>query len=293
MLGKRVERKFGWDCHGLPAEMAAEKELGISCRTPIQDFGIENFNDICRTSVMQFSSKWEEYVLRQGRWVDFKNSYKTMDKPFMESVIWAFSQLYKKGLVYESLKVVPYSFACQTPFSNFETRLDNSYRQKTSKAVTVAFELLDNIFGDGKKCYLVAWTTTPWTLPSNLLLAVNTGLKYKAIEKEGSYYIAGEFFYKDEDGRPFEIEKILNIGYKPLFPYFQNEKNAFFVVNADFVTKVKVQELYILLLVLVKTILRLQKFTAQKLYALLMHLVDLQIKCQILLVKMYSIQMMR
>ncbi|MFP3025575.1 MAG: class I tRNA ligase family protein, partial [Wolbachia sp.] len=121
---------------------------------------------------------------RQARWVDFHNDYKTMDKSFMESVMWAFKQLYDKGLVYESVRVVPYSWACETPLSNFETRLDNAYREKTSKAVTVAFELLENpqqFKSVKQKCKLLAWTTTPWTLPSNLALAIGKDIKYCAV----------------------------------------------------------------------------------------------------------------
>ncbi|NSX83116.1 isoleucine--tRNA ligase [Wolbachia endosymbiont of Atemnus politus] len=181
MRQKRVERRFGWDCHGLPAEMGAEKELGISGRTEIEKFGIEKFNNHCSTSVMKFSSEWEKYVNRQARWVDFHNDYKTMDKSFMESVMWAFKQLYDKGLVYESVRVVPYSWACETPLSNFETRLDNAYREKTSKAVTVAFELLENPQQFKQKCKLLAWTTTPWTLPSNLALAIGRDIEYCAV----------------------------------------------------------------------------------------------------------------
>ncbi|QIT35923.1 class I tRNA ligase family protein [Wolbachia endosymbiont of Brugia pahangi] len=186
MLQKKVERRFGWDCHGLPAEMGAEKELGISGRTEIEKFGIEKFNNYCRTSVMKFSSEWEKYVNRQARWVDFHNDYKTMDRSFMESVIWAFKQLYDKGLVYESVRVVPYSWACETPLSNFETRLDTAYRKKTSKAVTVAFELLENPQQFKQKCKLLAWTTTPWTLPSNLALAIGKDIEYCTVSVHSS-----------------------------------------------------------------------------------------------------------
>ncbi|QKX02034.1 isoleucine--tRNA ligase [Wolbachia endosymbiont of Dirofilaria (Dirofilaria) immitis] len=181
MLQKRVERRFGWDCHGLPAEMGAEKELGISGRTEIEKFGIEKFNNHCRASVMRFSLEWKKYINRQARWVDFHDSYKTMDRSFMESVMWAFKQLYDRGLVYESVRVVPYSWACETPLSNFETRLDNSYRERTSKAVTVAFELLENPQQFKQKCKLLAWTTTPWTLPSNLALAIGKDIEYCAV----------------------------------------------------------------------------------------------------------------
>jgi len=183
MRGRVVERRFGWDCHGLPAEMGAEKELGISGRQAIIEYGIGKFNDYCRENVMRYASEWERYVDRQGRWVDFQNDYKTMDRDFMESVIWAFSELYKKGLIYESYRVMPYSWAAETPLSNFETRLDNATREREDKAITVAFELDSRPEGapEADKYYLLAWTTTPWTLPSNLALAVHPGMEYMCI----------------------------------------------------------------------------------------------------------------
>ena len=141
MLGKKVMRRFGWDCHGLPAEMGAEKDLGISGRLAIEEYGINKFNNHCKNSVLKYTSEWKSYVDRQARWVDFENDYKTMDINFMESVIWAFKTLYEKGLLYESMRVLPYSWACQTPVSDFETRMDNSYREKASKAVTLGFSL--------------------------------------------------------------------------------------------------------------------------------------------------------
>ncbi|WP_353273408.1 isoleucine--tRNA ligase [Wolbachia endosymbiont (group A) of Agelastica alni] len=277
MLQKRVERRFGWDCHGLPAEMGAEKELGISGRTEIEKFGIEKFNNHCRTSVMRFSSEWEKYVNRQARWVDFHNDYKTMDKSFMESVMWAFKQLYDKGLVYESVRVVPYSWACETPLSNFETRLDNAYREKTSKAVTVAFELLENpqqFKNIEQKCKLLAWTTTPWTLPSNLALAIGKDIKYCAVSvhslaardagiQEGNkclhaevtsnqpneiYIFAESYLEKfvshcEQSNIPYEncniklkANDLVDLSYKPLFDYFKDTKNAFRVFVADYVT---------------------------------------------------------
>jgi len=249
MLQKRVERRFGWDCHGLPAEMGAEKELGISGRTEIEKFGIEKFNNHCRTSVMKFSLEWEKYVNRQARWVDFHNDYKTMDKSFMESVMWAFKQLYDKGLVYESVRVVPYSWACETPLSNFETRLDNAYREKTSKAVTVAFELLENPQQFKQKCRLLAWTTTPWTLPSNLALAIGKDIEYCAVLVNGEIYIFAESYLEKfidhctKSNIPYEncniklqANDLAGLSYKPLFDYFKNTKNAFRVFIADYVT---------------------------------------------------------
>ncbi|MBY0355633.1 MAG: GNAT family N-acetyltransferase [Rickettsiales bacterium] len=186
MRGKRVERRFGWDCHGLPAEMQAEKELGISGRQKIMEYGIGKFNEYCRTSVMRYTQEWQQYVDRQGRWVDFENDYKTMDKDYMESVLWAFKQLYEKGYIYEAYRVLPYSWGAETPLSNFETRLDNATRERVDKAVTVAFELNERPEGapEAEKYFVLAWTTTPWTLPSNLALAVHRGMVYSCVIQE-------------------------------------------------------------------------------------------------------------
>ncbi len=187
MKGQKVERRFGWDCHGLPAEMEAEKELKVSGRAAIEQYGIDNFNQHCRSSVMKYTDVWQDYINRAGRWVDFDNDYKTMDKDYMESVIWAFNELYKKGLVYESHRVMPYSWAAQTPLSNFETRMDDAYRDREDKAITVAFELeevpaaVKEHFNDVEKVYICAWTTTPWTLPSNLALAVSPEMEYVCV----------------------------------------------------------------------------------------------------------------
>lgn len=243
MIGKKVERRFGWDCHGLPAEMGAEKELGISGRLAIEKFGVDKFNNSCRQSVMKFANEWQSYVTRQARWVDFANDYKTMDISFMESVIWAFKQLYDKGLVYESMRVVPYSWACETPLSNFETKMDNSYRQKTSKAVTVAFELLQTPESLSiKKCKLLAWTTTPWTLPSNLILAIGKSIKYGAvILDDGECYIASYNYllsnYQDTTIQEISYSELLDKHYKPLFNYFESNPNSFRVLGADFVVE--------------------------------------------------------
>ena len=243
MMGKKVKRRFGWDCHGLPAEMGAEKELGISGRAAIEKFGIEKFNDTCRTSVMKFSNQWENYVTRQARWVDFKNDYKTMDISFMESVIWAFKQLYDKGLIYESMRVMPYSWACETPLSNFETKMDNAYRKKTSKAITIAFELLDTIKSLPCTSFKVlAWTTTPWTLPSNLVLAVGNHVKYGAVFLNNEEcYIASLNYLKStyQDKKVVEIshDELVGISYKPLFNYFSDNKNSFKILSADFIVE--------------------------------------------------------
>ena len=258
MKGKKVERRFGWDTHGLPVEMETEKELTakegrqISGQIAIQEYGIEKFNDACRASVMRYADDWENYVTRQGRFVDFKNSYKTMDVNYMESVIWAFKQLHEKGLLYEDFRVVPYSWACQTPLSNFETRMDNSYRQKASKAVTVKFELTEapKFLHADSKVSLVAWTTTPWTLPSNLGLAVGKEISYAAIKKGDEILIIAENLVEKFSKDFGEVEKVasvigadlIGLKYKPLFPYLvENEKaqksaKVFTVLHGDFVT---------------------------------------------------------
>ncbi len=267
MKGKKVERRFGWDTHGLPVEMETEKELTaregkqISGQIAIQEYGIGKFNQACEASVMKYANEWEHYVTRQGRFVDFQNSYKTKDLSYMESVIWAFKQLFDKGLLYEDFRVVPYSWACQTPLSNFETRMDNSYRQKASKAVTVKFELASTPsplvgegWGEGKKIFLVAWTTTPWTLPSNLGLAVGKDIEYAALlchPREGGdpeILILAESLVEKfaKDFGEFEKigtvrgEALLGLKYKPLFPYLvektKNNPKVFSVLHGDFVS---------------------------------------------------------
>ena len=174
MRGMRVDRRFGWDCHGLPAETAAEKELGVSGRGPITAYGIDRFNEYCRTSVLRYVGEWQRYVTRQARWVDFANDYKTMDLDFMESVMWAFKTLHDRGLIYEAYRVLPYCWECETPLAISETRLDDAYRERVDPAVTVVpfgsrRRRWRRCAADGELNVLV-WTTTPWTLPSNLAL---------------------------------------------------------------------------------------------------------------------------
>lgn len=244
MLGKKVTRRFGWDCHGLPAEMGAEKELGISGKVAIENFGIDKFNAHCRSSVMQYAHEWEAYVERQARWVDFKNDYKTMEMPYMESVIWAFKELYDKGLVYESMRVMPYSWACETPVSDFETRMDNSYREKVSKAVTVKFSLEGSPKGMPSGNYkLLVWTTTSWTLPSNLAIAVKEDVEYSCFEKDGEILIIATALalkYQSELGDKLVGtmmgSAMLEMKYAPLMPYFKDHPNSFRVLNGEFVT---------------------------------------------------------
>ncbi len=246
--GKKVNRRFGWDCHGLPVEMQAEKELNCSGKIAIQQYGIAKFNKYCRESVMKYTKQWQQYVNRQARWVDFKNAYKTMDKNFMESTLWVFKELYKKGLIYKSMRVMPYSWACQTPLSNFETKIDNSYRTKIDKAITIAFTLKNRPKNApaAEKYYILAWTTTPWTLLSNLALALNPDINYSFILKNNICYIIGSFAIKAyaKELRIENINKVStikgselkNLAYYPLFKYFKNHANSFRLLMADFVT---------------------------------------------------------
>lgn len=257
MKGHKVERRFGWDCHGLPAELQVEKELGISGRLQILDYGMAKFNDQCRKSVLKFTREWEYYVTRMARWVDFENDYKTHDKDFMESVLWAFKTLHDKGLIYEGYRVVPYSWAVESPLSNFETRMDNSYRSRQDPAITVAFKLDKGIGHDDNNpnqsfgtvdtpTYMLAWTTTPWTMPSNLALAVGNDISYAVIAKDGAHYILAEAAlprYEREFGEEPEIvvtlkgSDLTGRSYQPPFDYFRDTENAFHVLPADFITE--------------------------------------------------------
>jgi isoleucyl-tRNA synthetase len=255
MKGRRVERRFGWDCHGLPAEMESEKELGVSGRKAITDYGIGNFNDHCRSSVLRYTREWENYVTRQARWVDFADDYKTMDLPYMESVLWAFKQLWDKGLVYEAYRVMPYSWGAQTPLSNFEIRIDDATRPRQDPALTVAFTLapaaasqrhplLDH---DGETRVL-AWTTTPWTLPSNLALAVGPDLEYAVYEGPGDGGNTIRTVLGDATTEKYEKElagfaklgtvtgrDLAGRAYEPLFEFFRGHRHAHVVLAADFV----------------------------------------------------------
>lgn len=242
MRGRRVDRRFGWDCHGLPAEMDTEKFLGISGRAAISEFGIGKFNETCRQRVLMYTNEWEQTVTRQARWVAFDNDYKTMDLPYMESIIWAFKELYKKGLMYEGVRILPYSWAAETPVSNFETRMDNCYREREDPSVTIMFTLKTN---EGEKpTKVLAWTTTPWTLPSNLALCVRDDIDYDVYEEDGTRYILASALagkYKRELANAQKIETIKGadlVGrkYEPLFDYFKDTPNAFRIIHADYVS---------------------------------------------------------
>jgi len=243
MRGNRVERRFGWDCHGLPAEMESEKQLKVSGRSAITEFGIENFNKFCEESVLKYTDEWEKVVTRQARWVDFENDYKTMDLDYMESVMWAFKQLWDKGLVYESQRVIPYSWGAETPLSNFEIRLDDATRPRQDPAITVAFDLVPEP-DESEPIRILAWTTTPWTLPSNLALAISPDKDYSIIETEqGKFILGSETVNKYEDNfdeitllEVISGSSLLGRTYTPLFDYFFDvDPNAFKIIAADFI----------------------------------------------------------
>jgi isoleucyl-tRNA synthetase len=222
--------------------MEAEKELGVSGRAAILDYGIERFNAHCRTSVMRYTEQWEHTIRRAGRWVDFKNDYKTMNASYMESVIWAFKRLWELGLIYEGQRVLPYSWAAQTPVSNFETRMDNATREKQDPAITVRFRLKP-VAADEAPLELWAWTTTPWTLPSNLALAVGPTLDYAVFAKDGRRIAIGAACAEKYEKELAGAERVATLtgaalagrAYEPLFPYFASQPNAFRVLAGDFV----------------------------------------------------------
>jgi isoleucyl-tRNA synthetase len=239
MRGRRVERRFGWDCHGLPAEVEAEKQLGIKHRAEIVEMGVHGFNAACRESVLRYTGEWERYVTRQARWVDFQNDYKTLDLPYMESVMWAFRTLYDKGLIYEGYKVLPYCWRCETPLSNTETRMDDVYRNRQDPAVTVAFPLVEE---PGTSIWI--WTTTPWTLPSNLAIAVGPDIDYAVMSNGTSNVVLAEArvasYAKELEG--FEQvgtrkgSSLVGQNYEPPFDYFLGHANAHRVLGGEFVT---------------------------------------------------------
>ncbi len=262
MRGRRVERRFGWDTHGLPAELEAMTQLGIKTKDEILELGIETFNAACRKYVLQYTDEWEDYVTRQARWVDFENDYRTLNASYMESVIWAFKQLYDKGLVYEGFRVLPYCWNDQTPLSNHELRMDDDvYQVRRDPAVTLGLRITT---GEGPLdgALLTVWTTTPWTLPSHLLVMVGEDIDYVVVESAASgrpekyvfaearlpAYVHDLWPGKDEDAiaaRKDPSSKVLGrykgadlvgLEYTPPFSYFAGHERSFRVVPAEFVT---------------------------------------------------------
>ncbi len=241
MRGRHVERRFGWDCHGLPAEVEAEHQLGIKVKAEIEALGVEKFNDACRTSVLRYTKDWQEYVTRQARWVDFDNDYKTLDTDYMESVMWAFKTLWDKGLIYEGFRVLAYCWRCETPLSNTELRMDaDTYRERQDPASTVWFEL-----ETGER--ILAWTTMPWTLIPNMAMVVGEDIDYAVMELDGERYILAEArlgAYEKELAGAVQVgslkgSELVGRRYTPLFEYLTEQTKdtkAFTILAGDFVT---------------------------------------------------------
>jgi isoleucyl-tRNA synthetase len=250
MRGRRVERRFGWDTHGLPAELEAMRLNGIKTTDEIVEMGIDVFNEACRESVMKYTGEWREYVTRQARWVDFENDYRTMNPEYMESVIWAFKSLYDKGYVYEGFRVLPYCWNDETPLSNHELRMDDDvYQNRQDPAVTVGY-LLDDLGTDPllDGAHVLVWTTTPWTLPSNLAVMVGSEIDYVVVEAPvpgtdtTARYLLAEArlgaYAREVGDEPTVLGRyrgadLVGRAYTPPFRYYAGHENAFRVVAAD------------------------------------------------------------
>jgi isoleucyl-tRNA synthetase len=239
MAGKYVDRVFGWDCHGLPVENEMEKELGIASKHEIEALGVDTFNESCRGIVLRYTSEWEGIIRRLGRWVDFRNGYRTMDRDFMESIWWVFKTLWDKQLIYEGHKILPYCPRCATPLSNFE--VNQNYKDVDDPSVTIRFRVPDAEV----ETYLLAWTTTPWTLPSNLALCVGDAISYVVVEDDGTHYVLARerlgVYYADTEPtivRELSGSELVGWRYEPLFPYFAPlaADGAFVVISGDFVS---------------------------------------------------------
>ena len=239
MKGKKVERRFGWDCHGLPVENLIEKELGINSKHEIEAYGIDKFNEKCKASVLKYTAEWRQTITRMGRWVDFDHDYKTMNPDYMESIWWVCKSLWDKGLIYEGKYILPYCPRCSTVLSTHE--LAQGYKDVQDQTVTVRFKITKepDVFDDSSlsngKTYFLAWTTTPWTLPSNLGLCMGPQIDYVKIldVSSGDYYILAKerlsSYYKSEDEYKIIYTKkgkdFINTEYEPLFPYFKELKS--------------------------------------------------------------------
>ncbi len=244
MRGHRVERRFGWDTHGLPVELEVQKELGLSGPPEILDYGVAAFNEACRSRVMANTEVWEAITRRIGRWVDFEDDYKTMDPDFMESVWWVFKQLWDKELVYKAFKVLPYSWGAATPLSNFEVNL-GSYRDVEDPSITVRLEVTEAEGPATPGDYLLIWTTTPWTVPANLGVAVGADIRYLRIDEPidgfpGRYWIAADLvdaYWETAPAPSAEARgsELLGTRYRPVFDYFADLRSsgAFVVIASD------------------------------------------------------------
>ena len=251
MKGKKVQRRFGWDCHGLPIESLIQNELNLSGVQEIQEYGVGPFNEACRASVLKYTEEWKKTVTKMGRWVDFKKDYKTMDKSFMESVWWVFQQCFQKGLIYSGHKIQPYSPALATPLSNFET--NQGYKDRQDPSLTVRFTLE----GESNTHFLV-WTTTPWTLPSNLAIAVGPDIDYVQVEQDGEKYWLAKTLVEANFGAQMPLQFPISLGagvssvsvleekkgcelaglrYQPILPFTEKQsEKQYSILNANFIS---------------------------------------------------------
>ena len=255
MRGKYVERRFGWDTHGLPIEALAQDALGVAGAPEIKALGVDKFNEQCRSMVLKYVNEWEKTVTRMGRWVDFRNDYKTMNPEFMETIWWVFKQLWNQGRVYKSHRIMPYSWKLSTPLSNFEA--GNNYKDVQdptvtvrTKALTAESDAMKDLLAKEATVYLLVWTTTPWTLPENLMICAGASIDYVAVrdvtDEAHPVYIMAKarlpyIFKKPEQYEivaEFKGDALKGVTYEPIFPYFADKKDegAFRVTNDDYVT---------------------------------------------------------
>ncbi len=236
MKGFRVERRWGWDCHGLPIENIAEKELDIKEKKQIEEMGVDKFNEFCRSKVLSFAKEWKKTIRRMGKWIEFDNAYKTMDNDYMETVWYIFKKLYDEKYIYEGKKILLYCPRCETPLAASEIVMDNSYKNVTEKSAIAKFKLKDE-----KNTYVLAWTTTAWTLIGNVALAINPALQYVKIKQNKEYYILAKDRLQEITGT-YEIieqmkgEKLVKKAYDPLYPVKSNKKGHYVVDGGNEVT---------------------------------------------------------
>ena len=237
MKGKKVKRVWGWDCHGLPAENKVEEKLGLKSKKDIEALGVKKYIEECYSYVQNVSQEWPWYIDHIGRWVDYEHAYKTMDLNYMESVMWAFSEIYKKGLIYKGRRISLFCPRCSTPLSNFEIAMDNSYKEVEDPAISIKFKLKD------RDAYILAWTTTPWTLPGNLALAINKDENYVEIKindeniilaKARIEAILGDQKY--EIVKEFKGQELLGLSYEPLYHFFETIQPDYKIYHANFVS---------------------------------------------------------
>ncbi|MDZ4198418.1 MAG: class I tRNA ligase family protein, partial [Kiritimatiellia bacterium] len=245
MRGYQVERRFGWDCHGLPIEAIAQEKLGLSGAAAIVENGVDVFNETCRSMVQTYVAEWRKIVNRMGRWVDFDNDYKTMDLSYMETIWWVFKQLWDQGRIYKSYRIMPYSWKLATPLSNFEA--GSNYQDVQDPSVTVRLRFVEGPAADAAEpWYALIWTTTPWTLPANLAVCVGPEIEYVAVRdrKEGGVYLLAEarlssVFPKAEDVErigTFRGSELAGWRYQPMFLYYADRPGAFRVLVDGFVS---------------------------------------------------------